>query len=71
MAGMVALEIFEMAPAAGPIQVLMSGPAEAVYDVETARMRRTCGQSREHDDAKRLPSAWHAKDSNLQSSIAA
>ena len=55
-----------MAPASGPIKVLMARPAEAVYDVETAPMSRASGQSREREDTKRLPSAGYAKDSNLQ-----
>ena len=50
-----------MAAAACAVQILMSRPTEAVYDIERASARGHCGRARKRDDAEGLPGAWHSE----------
>lgn len=56
-----------MAAAACTVQILKSGTAEAVHDIECASASRVRTRSRKGDDAKRLPGGGNANALNCDS----
>jgi hypothetical protein len=57
----VAPHIVSMAAAACAVQILMSRPTEAVYDIERASAGGDCGRARKRGDAEGLPGTWHTE----------